>query len=111
MTERHGRVSQAERMPTVRKVTIWLLLILVWLLGFATAKCFADEVYDNADIYKMVYESGTKPFFSTNVPKKLPPPKDRGLIQCDKGMDVETTPSGMQIGTCIEVPKSWRKDG
>ena len=89
------------------KKAIWLLIVCVWMSGFTTA-LLADEVYNNADIYKMVYESGTKPWFSTNTPKHLPPPKDRGLIRCDKGQDVETMPSGVTIGTCIEVPQSWR---
>lgn len=94
----------------MRKVAIYLLITFIWLSGFMTAKCFAEEPATNADIYALLYESKADIPFSTNSVAKhsIPPFVKRGEMRCEGFKEESLTQGGAIVTTCIEIPPSGR---
>lgn len=95
-----------------KEIAFWLLILLFasCVIGLTVAR--ADEkAYTNGDIYALLYESGTKPWFSTNVTEKgkIPAFVQRGEIQCNGIEEESLTTGGAMVTTCIEIPPAARQ--
>lgn len=96
-----------------KELSFWMLVLLFATtaisLGYVTGS-HSEESYDNAKVYRLLYESGTKPYFSTNVPEKgeIPQFVGRGQIQCEGVEEESMTIGGAIVTTCIEIPPHAR---
>lgn len=99
-----------------KELSFWLLILLLVTclisLGYVTKAYAEDKVYSNSDVYALLYESGTKPNFSTNInPKldKIPSFVQRGQMQCEGIQEESMTTGGAIVTTCIEIPPAARQ--
>jgi hypothetical protein len=96
-----------------KEMGFWMLVVLFatacMSLGYVTA-ANSEESYDNAKVYALLYESGTKPYFSTNVLPKgdIPTFVQRGEMRCEGIEEESMTTGGAIVTTCIEIPPAAR---